>query len=54
MNEYTVSALIHLLKQFDPNANIVIDLDQNGDYEPIIDAQYNEHGDVEIVFQQFR
>lgn len=52
MIEYTVGALVNLLKQFDQSANIVIDVDQNGDYKPIIDAEYNEHGEVEILFRQ--
>ncbi|ALS22234.1 hypothetical protein [Paenibacillus naphthalenovorans] len=51
MNENTVGALINLLKQFNPDANIVIAVRAEDDYQPIVDAQYNENGDVELILE---
>ncbi|MFD0587748.1 hypothetical protein ACFQZE_07015 [Paenibacillus sp. GCM10027627] len=51
MNEYTVGALIKLLSQFDQDANIVAAIRTDDDYRAIVDAQYNEHGEVELIFE---
>lgn len=51
MNELTVEALINLLKQFDPLLNVVAAIRSDDDYQPVVDATYNEHGDIELVFE---
>lgn len=51
MNEYTVGALIFLLNQFDHDANIVIAVRTDDDYQSIVDAKYNEYGDVELIME---